>query len=238
MQTQEKSYSRQLIRTGNSPQSSNGLVREGRPWLPQDSNALIVDVGCAWGTLLLGLRQLGYKRLLGIDGDKELAVEAGKRCSSTDGDIRIIHSDAIAFFEQTDLMADCVTMFHVLEHFSPKDGARLLRAIRTHLHPDHGCLVIEVPNMSSIIGMNMQCSDLTHATAFTEFSMKQHLDNSGFEEVSVLCVPPRLRPWRIGRSGSGLGWHANHALHSLLYKVTNSGPRPSCFCPALLVTAK
>ncbi len=237
VQPQQKSYSRQMIRTGNVPRSPDGHSAERMPWLPEDKNAPIVDVGCGWGTLLLELRNLGYRNLLGIEGDEEVAAEAGLRCSRDGDPIRIIHSDAIAFFEQSDLVAERVTLFHVLEHFSPRDGARLLAAIRPRLQPNGGQLVIEVPNMSSITGMNMQCSDLTHATAFTEFSMKQHLDNAGFEDVSVVCIPPPLRLWRIGRSGSGLAWHMNHAFHSTLYKITNSGPRPSCFCPALLVTA-
>jgi cyclopropane fatty-acyl-phospholipid synthase-like methyltransferase len=196
-----------------------------------------VDVGCAWGTLLLELRQLGYRNLVGVELDAELAIEASARCSGNGETIRIVRSDALEFFRNTNLLADRVTMFHVLEHFSRKDGVRLLSAIRTRLHPDRGQLVIEVPNMSSITGTNMQCSDLTHATAFTEFSLKQLLDNAGFESVSVICKPPALRWWRIGRQGSGFGWHANRWMHTMLYAVTNSGPHPNCFCPALLVTA-
>jgi hypothetical protein len=147
-----------------------------------------------------------------------------------------VHADAIDFFETSELAIDRVLLFHVLEHFSIKDGTRLLSAIRECLS-EQGQLVVEVPNMASVTGINMQCSDLTHATAFTEYSLKQLLENAGFGRVSVVCQPPPLRLWRLGRPGSGIGWRANRGMHSLLYKVTNSGPRPSCFCPALLVTA-
>jgi 2-polyprenyl-3-methyl-5-hydroxy-6-metoxy-1,4-benzoquinol methylase len=238
MQSKEKGYRRQLIRTGNMPRSREGIERGQMPWLPKKSDGLIVDVGCAWGTLLFELQQLGYTNLLGVELDEELAVEASARFSTGVGAIRIVRSDALEFFEKTDFLVDCVTMFHVLEHFPAKDGTRLLAAIKRRLHPDRGQLVIEVPNMSSITGTNMQCSDLTHATAFTEFSLRQLLDNAGFERVSVLCTPPALRLWRIGRQGSGIGWHANRWMHTLLYTVTNSGPRPNCFCPALLVMAQ
>ncbi|MGA9669477.1 MAG: class I SAM-dependent methyltransferase [Terracidiphilus sp.] len=237
MQSTEKSYRRQLVRTGNTPRSPESLARWRMPWLPNESDALIVDVGCAWGTQLIELRQLGFKNLLGIELDEELAIEASVRCGSSGETIRIVRSDAMEFFESTDLLADRVTMFHVLEHFPAKNGARLLAAIKARLHPDRGQLVIEVPNMSSITGTNMQCSDLTHATAFTEFSLRQLLDDAGFESVSVICTPPALRWWRIGRQESGIGWHANRWMHRVLYAVTNSGPRPNCFCPALLVTA-
>jgi 2-polyprenyl-3-methyl-5-hydroxy-6-metoxy-1,4-benzoquinol methylase len=237
MQTKEKSYSHQLVRTGNVPRPPRNLAREQMPWLPEDSNALIVDVGCAWGTLLLEMRQLGYGNLMGVEVDEELAIEARARFGGGET-VRIVRSDAIEFFESTNLRADRVTMFHVLEHFQAKEGARLLAAIRGCLHPDRGHVVIEVPNMSAITGANMQCSDLTHATAFTEFSLRQLLDNAGYERVSVLCTPPALRPWRIGRQGSGIAWHASRWMHKVLYSVTNSGPRPSCFCPALLVMAQ
>jgi 2-polyprenyl-3-methyl-5-hydroxy-6-metoxy-1,4-benzoquinol methylase len=237
MQPNAKSYSRQLIRTGNIPRSLGGLAQGRMPWLPKESDARIVDVGCAWGTLLLELRQLGYRNLLGVEVDEELAMEATARCGSGDGAIRIVRADAREFFENTELFADRVTMFHVLEHFPQREGVRLLAAIKARLHPDRGQLVIEVPNMSSITGTNMQCSDLTHATAFTEFSLRQLLDNAGFERISVICTAPALRLWRIGRQGSGIGWHTNRWMHTTLYAVTNSGPRPNCFCPALLVTA-
>jgi len=237
MELTEKSYSHQLLRTGNLPHAPQGLAQGRMPWLPSAKDALIVDVGCAWGTLLLELRQLGYSNLLGVEHDQELANEARTRCADSGETVRITRADAFEFFERTDILADRVTMFHVLEHFSAKDGVRLLAAIRARLHPERGQLVIEVPNMSSITGTNMQCSDLTHATAFTEFSLRQLLDNAGFENVSVICTAPALRWWRLGRQGSGIGWHANRWMHRVLYAVTNSGPRPNCFCPALLVTA-
>jgi cyclopropane fatty-acyl-phospholipid synthase-like methyltransferase len=208
------------------------------PWLPIESDALIVDVGCAWGTLLLELRQMGYTNLLGIELDEELAAEASTRCGKSGGTIRIIRSDAIDFFEKTDYLADRVTLFHVLEHFPPKAGERLLSAIRARLHPERGQLVVEVPNMSSITGLHMHCTDLTHVTGFTEFNLRQILDNSGYEQVSVICIRPSLRLSQIGRQGSGVGWRFNRWLHTALYSITNAGPRPSCFCPALLVTAK
>jgi 2-polyprenyl-3-methyl-5-hydroxy-6-metoxy-1,4-benzoquinol methylase len=232
-----KSYSRQLMRTGNLPRQPVKASSDRKPWLPENRKSLIVDVGCGWGTLLLELRQLGFSNLMGVEGDADLARGTRERCGNNTDGISIVHDDAIEFFEQTDLNFERVLLFHVLEHFSSKDGRRLLGAIREHL-TDGGRVVVEVPNMSSITGTNMQCSDLTHATAFTEYSLKQLLDTAGFEKVSVLCMPPPLRWWRIASQGSGMLWHLNHRLHSILYRVTNSGPRPTCFCPALLVTAE
>src|SRR5579863_3837583 len=144
MQSKEKSYRSQLVRTGNIPRPPEGLARERMPWLPKEEDALIVDVGCAWGTLLLELRQLGYRNLLGIELDEELASEASSRSGSSGETILIVRSDAIEFFEGTNVLADRVTLFHVLEHFPAKEGARLLSAIRARLHPDRGQLVIEV----------------------------------------------------------------------------------------------
>jgi 2-polyprenyl-3-methyl-5-hydroxy-6-metoxy-1,4-benzoquinol methylase len=228
-----KSYSRQLVRVGNLPSQPNTSA-ERKPWLPPDKNSLIVDVGCAWGTLLLELRQLGYGNLMGVEGDSDLAREAAKRCE--DHGIRIIHSDASGFFERTDQIADAVLLFHLIEHFPPKDGVRLLESIREHLRPG-GQIVIEVPNLSSVTGMHMRYSDVTHATGYTEYGLKQLLDDAGFENPTVVCVPPPLRWWRLGRQGSGLAWHLNRRIHKLLYELTNAGPRPTCFCPVLMVTA-
>jgi SAM-dependent methyltransferase len=232
-----KSYSRQLMRTGNLPHEPAEARSERKPWLPENRNSAIVDVGCGWGTLLLELRQLGYSNLVGVEGDADLARKAAERCGDNSGGIRIVHADAIEFFDRTDLYFDRVLLFHVLEHFYSEDGCLLLSAIRKRM-TDGAQVAVEVPNMSSITGTNMQCSDLTHCTAFTEYSLKQLFDDAGFEKVSVLCMPPPLRWWRVGRQGSGVVWHLNHRLHSILYSITRSGPRPTCFCPALLVSAE
>jgi 2-polyprenyl-3-methyl-5-hydroxy-6-metoxy-1,4-benzoquinol methylase len=238
MNTVAKSYSRQLARTGNYSGTVRGFQPERMPWLPQDKNALIVDLGCGWGQQLRQLRQLGYNNLVGVEGDQNLATEVGEQCGNGANGIRIIHSDAIEFLERTSLVADRITLFHVLEHFSPSAGERLLSAARARLHPKCGQIVIEVPNMSSLTGPHMRYTDLTHMLGFTEFNLRQLLDNTGFEEVSVICGRPRLGLWRIGQQGSGLAWHANRWLHRAVYSLTNAGPRPTCYCAALLVTAK
>jgi hypothetical protein len=165
-----------------------------------------------------------------------LAAEAERRCEIVGGKIRITHQDAIEFFEQTSQVFDRVLMFHVLEHFPEVAGKRLLNAIRQRL-TKRGRVVIEVPNLACITSVNMQFSDITHLTGFTEYSLSQVLDNVGFASIRIECPKPELKLWRLGRGNSGIGWYANRALHRLLYGITNSGPRPTCVSPALLITA-
>src|SRR6516162_5946445 len=108
-----KSYSRQLMRTGNLPRQPVKASSDRKPWLPENRKSLIVDVGCGWGTLLLELRQLGFSNLMGVEGDADLARGTRERCGNNTDGISIVHDDAIEFFEQTDLNFERVLLFHV-----------------------------------------------------------------------------------------------------------------------------
>jgi 2-polyprenyl-3-methyl-5-hydroxy-6-metoxy-1,4-benzoquinol methylase len=236
MSDETNSYLHHLVRTGSTALGQEQLHPNRLHSLPEDREAKIVDVGCSWGALLLSLWNAGYTNLYGVERDKELAAEAERRCGIAAGRIRITHQDAIEFFEQTSEVFDRVLVFHVLEHFPEAAGKRLLNAIRQRL-TSRGRVVIEVPNLACITSVNMQFSDITHLTGFTEYSLSQVLDNVGFTTVRIECPKPPLKLWRLGRGNSGIGWHANRALHQLLYGITNSGPRPTCVSPALLITA-
>jgi len=236
MSEEKQSYLHHLVRTGNMPCFLEPPTSERIRSLPENRDAMIIDVGCGWGTLLLSFWDAGYTNLVGVERDKELAAEAQKRCEIAGGKIQIVHQDAIEFFEQTQRMFDRVLLIHVLEHFSGTAGNRLLNATRERLTKG-GRVVIEVPNLACIASVNMQFSDITHVTAYTEYSLRQMLEDVGFSAVRIENSKPRLRLWRIGSGASGIGWYANRALHRLLYGITNSGPRPTCVSPALLMTA-
>jgi SAM-dependent methyltransferase len=148
-------------------------------------------------------------------------------------------ADAREWLAVTRASFDRILLFHVLEHMPVEAAAALLEVARHHLLPA-GAVVIEVPNMSSVMAGNTFWSDITHVRGYTEYSLGQLLDLAGYPHWETVCRPPR--PFARGlvtgrRSGTSLGWWLNRLLHLGLYRVCVSGPMPRCFCPALLMLA-
>jgi 2-polyprenyl-3-methyl-5-hydroxy-6-metoxy-1,4-benzoquinol methylase len=202
-------------------------------WMPRGRDAAVLDLGCGFPTRLWTLHRMGFGNLHGVDLRRSVIETA--RCRMPAG-IQLHAGDLFHYLETCPLSFDRILLFHVLEHFSKPDGLRLLRLVASRLAPG-GRAVLEVPNLSNVLGGHMQWSDLTHETAFTEFSLAQLLEAAGFASVNVVCgVPKRTGPWRPFR-GTTLRWRANRLLHSALFRITGVGPRPRCTCPCLLMTA-
>jgi hypothetical protein len=234
-------HSAQQRRLGAKPPGKGQAARmdfRSREWLPGDKMAPMLELGCGWGHRLHSLWESGYTNLSGVDIDEECCRIARE---SLPHEIRIWREDAAPFLKRHEERYARILMFHVLEHFPIDAALELLALIKPRIESG-GALVIEVPNLSSLLGANMFFGDLTHRTAFTEFSLIQLLDEAGYSQREVICPAPRFweagwRPWRPVRNAA-VGWRLNRWMHRTLFTVTGSGPVPRCYCPALLVAAR
>jgi SAM-dependent methyltransferase len=105
-----------------------------------DCSSNILDIGCANGGLLKSLRQLGYKKILGIDPSKVCCNHVnnlGIQCIEGD-----IFSESFRLVSKT---FDCIILSHVLEHIRDLDKA--IELIKNKLNKN-GILYIEVPDAS------------------------------------------------------------------------------------------
>lgn len=101
-----------------------------------DTNAVIVDIGCGSGGLLLELRKLGFKNLIGCD--------ASERCVAN------VQSEGIQSFRYLlgspfpyQKCADVVILSHVLEHLlAPRSALQVLKDILN----EEGRIYAEVPD--------------------------------------------------------------------------------------------
>ncbi len=101
----------------------------------QNTNASILDVGCANGGMLLALKELGYETLCGIDpspvcveNTRQLGIEA--------------HQGSL-FLPFKENAYDCVILSHTLEHVQDVRGA--VEWITKRLKPN-GIVYIETPD--------------------------------------------------------------------------------------------
>lgn len=144
-----------------------------------DRNARILDVGCGMGHFLYYLKKKGYVDFLGI----EVGREQVEYCKSNITDKIEEVADIFKFLPGKPDFYDLIVLNDVLEHFNKEDVFRLLRAVLISLK-DGGRLIIKTPNMGNLFGIASLCIDFTHEVGFSEVSLRQVLQVTGFKEVN------------------------------------------------------
>ena len=105
-----------------------------------NTEARVLDVGCANGGLLGCLKELGYTNLCGVD-PSPVCVENAKKLYGIEAHAGSLSSSLLAGLEQF----DCIILSHVLEHV--QDLKLAMRHVRELLRTG-GTLYVEVPDAS------------------------------------------------------------------------------------------
>lgn len=148
------------------------------PFLPENKDAHLLDIGCGFGHLLYFLKQQGYANHFGIDRGED-QVEICRQMATAN----VEHVwDVPAFLSAQPDTYEAVFLFDVLEHIDNEEIFSLLDAIRNSLRSS-GKLIISVPNAACFPALITRYADLTHKRLFSEYSLKQLLLTSGFSTV-------------------------------------------------------
>jgi 2-polyprenyl-3-methyl-5-hydroxy-6-metoxy-1,4-benzoquinol methylase len=179
--------------------------------------AVILDLGCGYGRLLLTLERLGYPNLRGVDVSEEqvrLAGELGLPC--------VTRNDALSFLRDIqEGEIDVVFALDILEHLPKENLIDLVSAVYRVLKPG-GRFVIHVPNGQAIFSGSIVYGDLTHQTAFTQTSMRQLLRVGGFDQIS--CHEDRPIVHGAKSLFRNLAWRVIRLAFAFIYLVeTASG---------------
>lgn len=173
-----------------------------------DSAARVVDVGPGFGEMLELLRERGIADPQAIDIDPHV-VEALRQRGFVGA---VAEADTIGHFVARPGGYDSVIALHVLEHFAPDDGRRLLEAIHTSLAPG-GRVILEVPNMANFItAPYARWADYTHRTGFTQESLSATLLGAGFARIETFGIARPVRSlaeavaWAGQSLTSALAW--------------------------------
>jgi methionine biosynthesis protein MetW len=148
-------------------------------YLPAQSGAKLLDIGCGSGARLKLLRELGW-RAEGI----EIDPAAVKRCHEQGLPVRQGSLDEQRFPAST---FDAVTMNHVIEHVA--EPAPLLEEIRRVLVPA-GKLVITTPNVGSWGHRRFKRGWVAldpprHLRLFNRPTLRQLVERAGFDVQEV-----------------------------------------------------
>lgn len=143
-----------------------------------DTNARILEIGCANGGLLNALKQLGYQNVLGIDPSPVCARNADQLYQ-----IQVLTS-ALPYVNVDELgLFDFIILVAVLEHIKDLDDT--LKIIFDLLSPT-GRLYIEVPDATKFCSSPdapFQEFSVEHINFFSSTSLANLMEMHGFSEV-------------------------------------------------------
>lgn len=197
------------------------------PWLPTDKSSWILDIGCGEGSLLAFLRESGYTNLAGFDLSPQ--------------NVRICHDLGLTFVEQFDALRlrefggthryDVIFAMDVLEHLPKESAAQFLEDARLRV-ASGGYLVIQTPNMGSIVGCYARYYDLSHEFGLTEKSALDLYTLAGYNPANI-----EIRPaWNATTPLGYLREAYLRILHRLIF-LSEGSTRPRIPTKNLLVRA-
>lgn len=144
----------------------------------------LLDIGCAMGGFLLGMRDLGGWTVAGVEVNHAVAAAARQRhgLEVFAGTLDEAAYPAASF--------DAVTLWDVLEHLH--DPGQTLTEIH-HVLQDEGIVVIRVPNLASwdatLFGTAWAGLDAPrHLYIFTPESLTALLEKAGFQVLEHSCA--------------------------------------------------
>jgi len=154
------------------------------PWLPLDKDALILDVACGEGALLAFLRDRGYTDLSGFDLSPENVAICQQRGLVF---VRQYNALCLSDFQPSDEV-DAIFCLDLIEHLEKEHAVPFLRQAYSRLKQG-GALVLQTPNMGSVVGLFHRYNDLTHEFALTEDSLLSLLLTAGFPLDGITIRP-------------------------------------------------
>jgi len=132
----------------------------------------IVDLGCGEGALLLALKRMGKKQILGVDSNEELL-----RLAHT-FDVPLMESDIWEFLRRGPLDPAVYFYLDVMEHVSLDQNLELLRSL-----PVSSRLIVQTPYTESVLGHRFYMNVPSHVAPYSPWVIKKMLARFGYQVI-------------------------------------------------------
>ena len=147
--------------------------------LPKNRASKTLVISCGYGYFVQLLKDAGYSDVLGIDSDPEkvrIATEKGLNCTV---------ESAFAFLENSPGSYDAIIAEQEINHLTKEEILIFLSLCRKNLAEGGTLMVHSLNGANPITGSEALAQNFDHYNTFTEYSLRQILDYSGFVEVNV-----------------------------------------------------
>jgi 2-polyprenyl-3-methyl-5-hydroxy-6-metoxy-1,4-benzoquinol methylase len=146
--------------------------------LPTNKDAVIVDLGCGFGTFVKPAIDAGYKNVTGYDISQEQVDVAHKL------GIAAVHHSSIDDFFALGKKVDVIVGLDIIEHFTKDELIDFLLNVKECLNPG-GKAIFRTPNMDAPQTNLYAYGDISHEVFLNKSSALQVTKAMGFHEVEV-----------------------------------------------------
>ena len=149
--------------------------------IPQDRNANILVISCGPGYFVDMLNRNGYQHVLGIDSFKDKVELARKR------QLNCQVADAFGHLENVDDNTyDAVVCEQELNHLTKDEMIEFLKLVLAKIKPGGKLVSHSLNGANPITGAEALAQNFDHYNTFTEYTLKQVLEYSGFQSIKVI----------------------------------------------------
>ncbi len=149
-------------------------------YLPENRDANILCISCGPGYLVNLLSDLGYSNVLGIDSFPEKINYAKSRSLNC----RVAY--AFDFLEDCEPDTyDVIFCEQELNHLTKDEILEFLTLCKLKLRADGQLICFALNGANPLTGAEALAQNFDHYNTFTEYTMRQVLEYSGFQQVKV-----------------------------------------------------
>jgi len=156
------------------------LEKEILPLLPQNKDAVVLDLGCGHGNFMLLLMQKGFTNVHGID----ISLDQIRKANEL-GLKNAVHGDILNFLTTNSEKFDIILGIDIIEHLKKGELTGLMNQIYSALKPE-GIAVFRTPNADGLANSVFSAGDFTHENIINGFSAEQICLSAGFTNVRIL----------------------------------------------------
>jgi 2-polyprenyl-3-methyl-5-hydroxy-6-metoxy-1,4-benzoquinol methylase len=150
------------------------------PHIPGDKSANILVISCGPGYFVDMLNRNGYDKVLGIDSF------ADKIRHATDHKLNCIQADAFEHLENTDTPYDVIFCEQELNHLTKDEIIDFLQLAWSKMTPGGTLIAHALNGANPVTGAEALAQNFDHYNTFTEYTMKQVMEHTNFENTTVI----------------------------------------------------
>jgi SAM-dependent methyltransferase len=148
-------------------------------YLPKDKTAGLLAISCGPGYFIDLVNREGYDNAQGIDSDPE-KVEYAKRRS-----LNCKTENAFAFLENNKELFDAIFVEQEINHLTKDEILIFLQLCRDNLKSNGTLIVHSLNGANPLTGSEALAQNFDHYNTFTEYSLRQILQYSNFQDIKV-----------------------------------------------------
>ncbi len=150
------------------------------PHMPADRNSNILVISCGPGYLVNTLNKHGYKNVFGIDSDPEKIAHAASHNLNCEA------AEAFPYLAKKQAEYDVIVPEQELNHLTLKEQLLFLQLCKKSLRPGGYIIVYGLNGANPHVGSENLSHNIDHFNTFTEYSLTQILELSGFSRIRTM----------------------------------------------------